>query len=116
MTNQEFVHFHSPTLAKHAKELLLNQIDVEQYHQYYWLLLAQWQQLNLVSNQTPQNQENVFWHLLFELDHWSIEQLRGNHSLKQHLLACCDFIQGDGPMPSNCIGLAPAFIFDDSLE
>jgi hypothetical protein len=107
MDAEKFIDGKSTSLSHYLNLFLLQEINYRQLSQFLWETLQEWQQLAINDETIASCKEEVFWHLFFELDHPSSQQLPGNLSKIQLLSRSALFLQGQGLKPYGCIGIRP---------
>lgn len=94
-------------LVFYASRYLRGQMTHAEIHLFIWDTLEEWSQFK-IHNHTPANQqEQVFWHLLHQIECWSETEVRRNRVLRKKLQYCVGFLQGKAEVPFDCIGIRP---------
>ena len=97
----------SQQLVFYVSRYLRGQLAHAEIHLFIWDTLEEWSQFE-IKNHTPANlHEQVFWHLLHQLECWSETELRQNKMLRKRLQYCVGFLQGKADIPFECIGIRP---------
>jgi hypothetical protein len=97
----------SQQLVFYVSRYLRGQLPHQEIHLFIWDTLEEWAQLQIL-NHTPANQqEQVFWHLLHQLEYWSETELKQDRLLRKKLQYCVGFLQGKAEIPFECIGIRP---------
>lgn len=86
-----FIEQKSRQLVFYLSRFLRDQLPHYELHLFVWDTLEEWALLH-VDNKTPSTyQEQVFWHLLHQLEFWSEHDLKTDKKVKKHLqqaMAC----------------------------
>jgi len=71
-------------------------------------VLQEWAWLGVGQDHPYTEKEPVFWHLLFTLERWPEQKLKGSWTLRNQLNRCAAYINGSsGLRPERCCGARP---------
>lgn len=73
---------------------------------FIWDILEEWRQYN-TKGVPCSMREQVFWYVVYLLNRWEDEQLRGSLFLRQQLTDCVGFLEGSVPPPPGCTAVRP---------
>ncbi len=102
-----FIAQKSQQLVYYVARYLRGQLPQSELHLFIWDTLEEWSQLRLKVQVPPSFQEQVFWHVVHELECWPADQLRRDKNLKRQLQQCLGYLQGKTPIPTDCVGVRP---------
>jgi len=104
---ETFIREKSSQLVFYASRYLRGQLPQAEMHLFIWDTLEEWAHLQ-INYHTPQSfYETVFWHLLYQLEFWSEQEIRNNRQLKRQLQQCAGFLHGKATVPDEFIGIRP---------
>lgn len=102
-----FIEQKSQQLIYYVSRFLRGQIPHRELHLFIWDTLEEWAQLQ-VSLSTPANfREQVFWHVLYQLEYWSEQELQRDKILRKQLQNCLGYLRGKVCLPLDCVGIRP---------
>jgi hypothetical protein len=102
-----FIEQKSQQLIYYVSRFLRGQIPHQELHLFIWDTLEEWAQLQ-VNYHTPANfQEQVFWHVLYQLEYWSEQELQHDKVLRKQLHNCLGYLRGKVCLPLDCVGIRP---------
>lgn len=102
-----FIEQKSQQLIFYISCFLRGRLGYSELHLFVWDTLEEWSQFQVASHLPQSYREQVFWHLLHELECWPEQSLRLNRQLRCNLRECVYFLQGKGQIPLNCVGIRP---------
>lgn len=82
---EQFLEQKSRQLVFYVSRFLRGQLPHHELHLFVWDTLEEWAQLNVASKTPASYQEQVFWHLLHQLEFWSELELKQDPKVKRHL-------------------------------
>lgn len=101
-----FINQKASQLVFYTSHFLAGHLAHHELHLFIWDTLEEWATL-AETQPPPDEQEQVFWFLLFQLEYWPAEQLRSNRQIKAKLHRCLRFLSGSGHYPAGCLGVRP---------
>ena len=102
-----FIDQKSQQLIYFVSRFLRGQIPHQELHLFIWDTLEEWAQLQ-ISHHTPANfREQVFWHVLYQLEYWSEQELLRDKILRKKLHNCLGYLRGKVCLPLDCVGVRP---------
>ncbi len=102
-----FIAQKSQQLVFFVSRYLRGQLPHTELHLFIWDTLEEWAQLR-VRTKNPQNfHEQVFWHVLHQLEYWPESELQHDKCLRKHLQRCLGFLRGKIAVPYDCVGVRP---------
>lgn len=102
-----FIAQKSAQLVYYTSRYLRGQLPQAEMHLFIWDTLEEWSQLQ-IQRKTPESyQEMVFWHLLYQLELWSEQEIRQDRQLRRRLQRCASFLHGKAAVPVDLIGIRP---------
>lgn len=107
MEAEKFIDEKSEVLAQYLNQFLMRKLTYTRLTHFLWDALQEWDALDIYDERTASSKEEVFWHLLFELKHWTSHQIFSNRALRLQLYSCAMFLQGQGSKPCGCVGIRP---------
>ncbi|MDX3774669.1 hypothetical protein QE250_11135 [Chromatiaceae bacterium AAb-1] len=102
-----FIEQKSQQLTFYISGFLRGRLKYSELHLFVWDTLEEWSQFQVSSHLPQSYREQVFWHLLHQLECWPENALRQNRRLRRNILDCVGYLQGKGHLPINCIGIRP---------
>lgn len=106
MTNL-FIEQKSKQLVFYISRYFHGRLQHSELHLFVWDTLEEWAQLNQTFQLPYTRQEQVFWHLIHQLEFWPDVTLRENKLLRRNIQDCVSYLKGCGIAPTNCIGIRP---------
>lgn len=104
---ERFIELKSEQLVYYVSRFLRGRLAHSELHLFVWDILEEWSQFRLLGGTPGSLRERVFWHLLHQLEYWSVESLQQNRQLRQNIQDCLCFLRGKGHCPLDCIGVRP---------
>ena len=104
---ENFVKRKSAQLVYFVRGFLDEQIPYSELELFLWDILEEWAQLQVDPHQRCPDNERVFWHLINQLKFWPEHHLRQDLYLRAELLCCLDYLDGNGSLPIDCVGIRP---------
>jgi len=103
-----FIEQKSRQLVFYVSRFLRGQLPHYELHLFVWDTLEEWAQLH-VANKTPSTyKEQVFWHVLHQLEFWSELELKTDKKVKKHLQQAMACLVGHSPQTrGEFIGIRP---------
>jgi hypothetical protein len=102
-----FIAQKSQQLVYFVSRYLRGQLPHAELHIFIWDTLEEWAQLR-VGAQVPQSfHEQVFWHVLHQLEYWPESRLQHDKILRKQLQRCLGFLRGKTEVPNDCVGVRP---------
>jgi hypothetical protein len=102
-----FIAQKSQQLVFFVSRYLRGQLPHAELHLFIWDTLEEWAQLR-VGIQEPQTfHEQVFWHVLHQLEYWPESRLQHDKLLRKQLHQCLGFLRGKAEVPIDCVGIRP---------
>jgi len=102
-----FIDVKSRQLAFYLSRFLRGHLPYRELHLFVWDTLEEWSQFRVYDLQPESFKEQVFWHLLYQIEYWSEPELRYNKTLRRDLQYCLGFFYGHGELPLCCVGVRP---------
>ncbi len=98
----------SQQLVFYVSRYLRGQLPHREIHLFIWDTLEEWAQFQIL-NHTPANrQEQVFWHLLHQLEYWSETEFKTRPAAGQKDCNTVSvLLQGKAEIPFECIRHPP---------
>ncbi|MEN3157413.1 hypothetical protein ABC502_03400 [Alkalimonas sp. NCh-2] len=104
---EQFIELKTRQLIFYTARYFRGRIPHQELHLFIWDTLEEWAQFG-IQLKTPQNhQEQVFWHLLHQLEFWPEQQLKTDQVLQQNIQHCLSYLRGKGNIPLDCVGIRP---------
>ncbi|MCC5852062.1 MAG: hypothetical protein JJU30_04460 [Alkalimonas sp.] len=104
---EQFIELKTRQLIFYASRFFRGRLPHHELHLFIWDTLEEWGQFG-IQLKTPQNlREQVFWHLMHQLEFWPEHQLKSDQVLQHNLLNCLSFLRGKGQLPLDCVGIRP---------
>ncbi|MCH8538037.1 MAG: hypothetical protein LAT66_09735 [Alkalimonas sp.] len=104
---EQFIEHKTQQLIYYASRFFRGRMPHTELHLFIWDTLEEWAQFG-VQLKTPQSlREQVFWHLLHQLEFWPEQQLITDHVLRQNIQHCLSYLKGCGAIPLDCVGIRP---------
>lgn len=104
---EPFIEQKSRQLVFYVSRFLRGRLPHTELHLFVWDTLEEWSQLRLKVRRPESIREQVFWHLLYQIEYWSEPELTQNQRLRRELQYCLSFLHGYGQLPLYCIGVRP---------
>jgi len=102
-----FIDYKGKQLAYFVLGFLEGAIPFRELHLFIDEVLQEWAWLGVKQDQPYEEKEPVFWHLLFTLERWPEQKLRGSWALRNQLSRCATYMSGTGIRPERCCGARP---------
>ncbi|WP_337843049.1 hypothetical protein [Rheinheimera sp.] len=102
-----FIDVKSRQLVFYLSRFLRGHLPYRELHLFVWDTLEEWSQLRVHDLRPESFKEQVFWHLLYQIEYWSEPELRHNKLLRRELQYCLGFLYGHGDLPLSCVGVRP---------
>lgn len=102
-----FIEQKSQQLVYFVSRFFRGQIPHRELHLFVWDTLEEWAQLNINQQQPATFREQVFWHVLYQLEYWSEQELEQDKILRKQLQNCLGYLQGKVCPPLDCVGVRP---------
>jgi hypothetical protein len=102
-----FIEQRGKQLAFFVLGFLDGSIPFRELHLFVDEVLQEWDWLEISQDQPYADKEPVFWHLLFTLERWPEQKLRGTWALRNQLRRCASYMNGSGIKPEHCHGTRP---------
>ncbi|MCC5826744.1 hypothetical protein [Alkalimonas sp.] len=104
---EQFIELKTRQLIYYASRYFRGRLPHRELHLFIWDTLEEWAQFG-IQLKTPQNQqEQVFWHLLHQLEFWPEQQLKNDPVLQHNIQSCLSYLRGKGSVPLDCVGIRP---------
>jgi hypothetical protein len=104
---EQFIEQKSQQLIYYVSRFFRGQLPYAELRIFIWDTLEEWSQLDVRDKAPETMQEQVFWHLLHQLEYWPEQELKQNKRLKRALQHCLAFLCGKATVPSRCVGVRP---------
>lgn len=102
-----FIEHKAKQLTFYTSHFLRGILPHSELHMFVWDTLEEWTQFKF-STHTPQSdREQVFWHLINELEFWPETSLQHNQNLRRNIEQCLYYLNGYGKCPHGCVGIRP---------
>ena len=102
-----FLEHKSKQLAYYLARYLRGQLPQQEMHLFVWDTLEEWAQLQVSQNIPQSFREMVFWHLLYQLELCSLQELRQDRRQRRDLQRCMAFLLGKSEVPADFVGIRP---------
>ena len=104
---EQFIEQKSQQLIFYISRYFRGRLPHSELHLFIWDTLEEWAQLQ-VHHHTPATfRENVFWHVLYQLEYWSEQELQRDKILRKQLQNCLGYLRGKVCLPLDCVGVRP---------
>ena len=107
MRAMTFIDKHAERLIDTCNRFLMAKSSYQEIDSLVWDILIQWQTLAIDDDSLINDKEQVFWHLLFELQIHDEARLMSDRLLRKQLYQCVLFLQRQQRMPAGCVGIRP---------
>jgi len=107
MPEIKFINEKSDLLINSFNQFLMHKTSHGALTDMVWDILHGWQALDVTEDTVSGLKEQVFWHLVFELQYWDKASLRDDNYLRKKLYSCVLYLQQQKVFPEGCIGLRP---------
>jgi hypothetical protein len=104
---KSFIEQKSRQLVFYLSRFLRGRLPHRELHLFVWDTLEEWSQLRVRSRKPETLHEQVFWHLLYQIEYWSEPELKQNPRIRRELQYCLSFLHGYGQLPCYCVGVRP---------
>lgn len=104
---EPFIEQKSRQLIFYLSRFLRGRLPHRELHLFVWDTLEEWSQLRLKVWRPETLREQVFWHLLYQIEYWSEPELKQNPKVRRELQYCLSFLHGYGQLPCCCVGVRP---------
>lgn len=104
---EPFIEQKSRQLIFYLSRFLRGRLPHSELHLFVWDTLEEWSQLRVRSWRPETLREQVFWHLLYQIEYWSEPELKQNSDVRRDLQYCLSFLHGYGQLPCYCVGVRP---------
>ncbi|MDX1676388.1 hypothetical protein [Arsukibacterium sp.] len=105
--SERFIELKSQQLVYYVSRFLRGRLAHNELHIFIWDTLEEWSQFDLLAGAPGSLKEQVFWHLMHQLEYWPACRLQHDHQLRRSIQDCLNFLRGTGRCPLNCIGVRP---------
>lgn len=105
--SEQFIEHKSQQLVFYISRYLRGRLPHSELHLFVWDTLEEWAQLHITPLQPCSRREQVFWHLIHQLEYWPEQQLRQDKKLRRSIQDCICYLKGLGIAPANCVGIRP---------
>ena len=104
---QSFIDDKSQQLIYFVSRFFRGQLPHRELHLFVWDTLEEWSQLRIRSWRPETLREQVFWHVLYQLEYWSEQELQRDKILRKQLQNCLGYLRGKVCLPLDCVGIRP---------
>ena len=104
---KDFFAEKSQQLVFYASRYLRGQLSQHELHLFIWDTLEEWSHFHINNHCPATRKEQVFWHVMYQLEFWSEAELKHNRILRRKLQSCLGYLQGKTRLPYPCIGIRP---------
>lgn len=104
---ESFIDNKSQQLIYFVSRFLRGQLPHRELHLFVWDTLEEWAQLKISRHIPATFREQVFWHVLYQLEFWSEQDLRHDRILRRQLQRCLGYLRGKTRLPQDCVGIRP---------
>ncbi|MEO3876967.1 hypothetical protein [Rheinheimera fenheensis] len=102
-----FIEHKSQQLVFYISRYLRGRLPHSELHLFVWDTLEEWAQLHITTQQPCSRREQVFWHLIHQLEYWPEQRLRQDKKLRRSIQDCICYLKGLGIAPPDCVGIRP---------
>ena len=102
-----FIDKQAERLIDTCNGFLIGKLNYTEINSLVWDILTEWQTLAIDDDSLINDKEQVFWHLLFELQIHDEARLMSDRLLRKQLYQCVLFLQRQQRMPTGCVGIRP---------
>lgn len=107
MPEIKFINEKSDLLINSFNQFLMHKTSYDVLTDLVWDILHGWQSLDVTEDTVSGPKEQVFWHMVFELQYWDKASLSNDNYLRKKLYSCVLYLQQQKDFPDGCIGLRP---------
>lgn len=107
MKVRDFVEVKGKQLTYYVRAFIAQQLEYSELDLFIWDTLEEWTLVTIDSNEPYSEQERVFWHLLHLINYFPESTLQRDTCLQEELKTCMEFLDGQGALPMDCIGIRP---------
>jgi hypothetical protein len=104
---KQFIEQKKKQLSYYVREFANRRLPYSELDLFLWDTLEEWTQVTVKTNEPYSAVERVFWHLFHLLNYWSERHLLRDFYLKEELEICVEYLEGDGCIPIDCVGIRP---------
>ncbi len=69
--------------------------------------MEEWNHIKFDASAPYSHKERVFWHLLHQIHFWPEAKLLTDKYLRSELETCMGYLEGEGQIPLDCVGVRP---------
>lgn len=102
-----FIEKKSQQLINYVSGYFYGRIPYSELHIFIWDTLEEWAHYKQHYPLECSGQEQVFWHLLHQLEYWPEPYLLHDQQLRTNIQDCLSYLKGYGLAPANCVGIRP---------
>lgn len=114
MTSRQFITEKSIELIALTDYFLTHDSGYDALIETTWDILGSWQQVQVNQDIPMSDKEEVFWHLIFELQYWPKQHIIDSSAIKATLRQCIRFLTDLEAKPPKCIGIRPEHELENS--
>lgn len=104
---ESFIDNKSKQLIYFVSRFFRGQLPHRELHLFVWDTLEEWAQLKISRHIPATFREQVFWHVLYQVEFWSEQDLRHDRILRRQLQLCLGYLRGKTRLPQDCVGVRP---------
>lgn len=103
----QFIEEKSGQLCFYLRAYWQGTLDYQELNYFFWDTLEEWSLYRCEGTEPYSHRERVFWYLLHQIHYWRDEQLMHDSILRDELVQCVAFLEGESVYPMDCIGIRP---------
>jgi hypothetical protein len=107
MTVTSFIKVKARQLVYYLRSFWRGELPYQEVNLFFWDTLEEWIQLSNRDKSPLTSEEQVFWHLMHQVQFWPQERLRDDDVLRDELSLCVNYLENGGFCPFDCVGIRP---------
>ena len=107
MTVTSFIKVKARQLVYYLRSFWRGELPYQEVNLFFWDTLEEWIQLSNSDKSPLTSEEQVFWHLMHQVQFWPQERLRDDDVLRDELSLCVNYLENGGFCPFDCVGIRP---------
>ena len=108
MTVASFIKVKARQLVYYLRSFWRGELPYQEVHLFFWDTLEEWGQVSNRDKFPVSYDEQVFWHLMHQIQYWPQERLlEDSVLLRKELCMCVNYLDDGGFCPFDCVGIRP---------
>ena len=107
MTVSSFIKVKARQLVYYLRSFWRGDLPYREVNLFFWDTLEEWIQVSGRDKFPLTSEEQVFWHLMHQIQYWPQDRLLTDSVLRDELCLCVNYLEKGGFYPFDCVGIRP---------